>query len=192
MSGPCPITRIIKRNGNLVAYDRERITAAIFKATAATGHANRDLAEGIAAKVELALVEAYSGDMMPTVEDIQDIAEKTLIENRLARLARNYIIYRHERAMLRAARAYSFEVTDNIPYKKIYEVLLWNMAHKCETVEGLNAIVRSGHWPELVHAAENRFADDLMRVTQGIIASKPSAGDCVIGVSLVAKVVEGG
>jgi len=30
------------------------------------------------------------------------------------------------------------------------------------------------------------------RVTQGIIASKPSAGDCVIGVSLVAKVVEGG
>ena len=169
MSALGPIKQIVKRNGNVVGYDRERITTAIFKATGSTGQPNRALAENMAEKVEQALTAAYSGGMSPTVEDIQDVVEKVLIENRLTELARNYIIYRHERAMLRSARAYSFEVTDNIPYKKIYEVLLWNMVHKCETVEGLNAIVRGGDLPALIHAAEQRYADEVMVAAQGLL-----------------------
>ena len=129
------IKTIVKRNGTLVTYDRERITSAIFKATDSTGLPNRGLAESLAAQVERSLSEAYHGDMLPSVEDIQDIVEKTLIENHQVKLAHNYITYRSQRAMRRATRAITFEVTDNIPYKKIYEVLLWNMAHRCESVE---------------------------------------------------------
>ena len=164
------ITRILKRNGNIVAYDRERITIAVHKATASTGKPDRALAERIAEQVERALATAYAGAMMPSVEDIQDIVEQVLVENGQADLARNYIAYRQQRAMRRATKAYSFEVTDNIPYKKIYEVLLWNMAHRCESVEALNKIIADGGFPDLVVAAEQRYRDEAAVAAQGMLA----------------------
>jgi uridine kinase len=59
--------------------------------------------------------------------------------------------------MERTQRAYKFEATDNIPYKKIYEVLRWNMDHGCDTVDGLNEIIASGKLPELIAASEERY-----------------------------------
>lgn len=170
MSSAFPIRKIVKRNGNLVSYDRERITTAIFKATASTGHPDRVLAEAMAERVEHALAAAYSGDMMPSVEDIQDLVERVLIENRHAKLAQNYIAYRRERAMLRATRACTFEVTDNIPYKKIYEVLLWNLAHQCESMESLDRLIAAGGFPDLVRDAERRFEEELALAAQGVLA----------------------
>jgi uridine kinase len=164
------ITRIIKRNGNIVDYNRERITNAILKAVASTGTTDRALAESLAEKVELALGQAYSGDMIPSVEDIQDIVERVLLDNQLIKIAHSYIAYRRQRAILRATRAYSFEITDNIPYKKIYEVLVWNMAHHCESVEGLNAIIDGGSLPDLVRAAEQRYVDEVSLAAQAIVA----------------------
>jgi uridine kinase len=164
------LSSIVKRNGNLVAYDRERITTAIFKATASTHSPDRALAESLSAQVEKTLLAAYHGDMLPSVEDIQDIVEKVLIENRQTKLAQNYISYRRERAMLRATKAYSFEVTDNIPYKKIYEILLWNMAHRCESVESLNDLIRKGHFADLVRAAEDRFSAEAGLAAEAMLA----------------------
>jgi uridine kinase len=164
------IRTIVKRNGTLVSYDRERITSAIFKATTSTGSPDRVLAESLSAQVEQSLTEAYHGEMLPSVEDIQDIVEKTLIENRQIKLAHNYITYRSQRAMRRATRAISFEVTDNIPYKKIYEVLLWNMAHRCESVEALNDHIRKGSFAALVQASENRFSGEIQSATDAITA----------------------
>lgn len=165
---------IVKRNGNLVSYDRERITNAIFKATASTGAPDRDLAECLSAQVERALAQAYHGDMLPSVEDIQDIVEKILIENHHIKLARNYITYRSQRAMRRATRAVTFEITDNIPYKKIYEVLLWNMAHRCESVEALNEHIRKGSFSALVRAAEERYASEIRTAAATILARSDS------------------
>ena len=164
------IQTIVKRNGNLVTYDRERITSAIFKATTSTGSPDRTLAESLSAQVETALTEAYPGDMLPSVEDIQDIVEKTLIENQQIKLAHNYITYRSQRAMRRATRAITFEVTDNIPYKKIYEVLLWNMAYRCESVEALNEHLHKGSFPALVRSSEERFSGEIQSATDAILA----------------------
>ena len=52
MSQPGPILKIVKRDGNVVAYDRERISTAIFKAAASIGGKDRALAEQRAADVE--------------------------------------------------------------------------------------------------------------------------------------------
>jgi uridine kinase len=164
------IQTIVKRNGNLVTYDRERITSAIFKATTSTGNPDRTLAESLSAQVETALTAAYPGDMLPSVEDIQDIVEKTLIENQQIKLAHNYITYRSQRAMRRATRAITFEVTDNIPYKKIYEVLLWNMAYRCESVEALNEHLHKGSFPALVRSSEERFSGEIQSATDAILA----------------------
>jgi uridine kinase len=170
MSPTDVIARIVKRNGNIVAYNRERITTAILKAVTATGAADRTLAESMAENVETALGHAYSGEMIPSVEDIQDIVERVLLDNHLTKIAHTYIAYRRQRAILRATRAYSFEITDNIPYKKIYEVLVWNMAHRCESVEGLNAIIDNGSLPDLVRAAEQRYTDEVNLAAQAVVA----------------------
>jgi len=166
-----PIKRIIKRDGSIVAYNIGRISNAILKATASTGTPNRKLADAMAKKVETALASTYVSRTIPSVEDIQDVVESVLMENRLARIARNYIIYRHQRAMARAARAYSFEVTDNVPYKKLYEVLRWNMEHSCDSVPALNRLIKSGGFPALVKESEKRYQDEIRLAAERIIAN---------------------
>jgi len=169
MKKSCPITHIIKRNGNVVRYDRERISTAIFKALNSMGRPNIKLAQSLAAEVEKALVGAYSGEMMPTVEDVQDVVESVLMENGLTDVARDYIIYRHQRAMARAARAYEFQVADHVPYRKIYEVLRWNTDHGCDSIRGLNRIIRSGKFSSFVKAVDRRYKDEVMLAAQGVI-----------------------
>jgi uridine kinase len=161
MSPACPIKKIIKRDGAVVRYNRERIATAILKATSSTGNPNPRLAENMALKVENALVSTYGEATIPSVEDIQDVVESVLMENRLTKIARNYIIYRHQRAMARAARAYAFEVTDYVPYRKIYEVLRWNMEHSCESVPALNRIISRQQLPDLVRAVDDRYLDEV-------------------------------
>jgi uridine kinase len=153
-----------------VKYDRRRIGNAILKATTSVGNANPALAETMSQKVEEALTKTY-GSGIPTVEDIQDVVESVLMENRLTRIAHNYIIYRHQRAMARAARAHSFEVTDNVPYRVIYDVLRWNMDHQCESVEALNHIIRKGQFPELVRAADLRYEAEVAAAAERILGN---------------------
>lgn len=157
----CPLRTIMKRDGSVVAYNRERIATAILKATASLGQADPKLAAGMAEKVESSLGSMYGADRMPSVEDIQDVVETVLMEHKLTKLARSYIIYRHQRAMARAARAYAFEVTDNIPYKKIYEVLRWNMDHGCDSVASLNRIIARKGLPDLARASDQRYHEEV-------------------------------
>jgi uridine kinase len=178
-----PITsprQIIKRDGHVVPFDRERIATAIFNAAATVGGSDRATAEQLAAEVEQRCEPTYAKGAIPSVEDIQDLVEATLIENGHVRTSRAYIIYRHKRAQARAARLDKFEATDNIPYKKIYEVLRWNMAHECETVEGLNRIIANGTFPDLVHATNDRYHKEVVRGAEKIIDRLPDVRIAII------------
>ena len=169
------IKQIVKRDGTTVAYDRDRIGTAIFKAAAAVGGSDRAEADRLAALVEKKLEGTYGSGGIPSVEETQDIVEEVLIKEGHAKTARAYILYRHERAMERAQRAYKFEATDNIPYKKIYEVLRWNMDHGCETVDGLNEIIAGGKFPELIAACEERYDLEVKAGAQKFIERLPEA-----------------
>ena len=172
MKSDCPIKKIIKRDGSVVAYNPGRISNAILKATASTDAPNARIADAMSEKVEAALISTYGSETMPSVEDIQDVVENVLMENRLTRVARNYIIYRHQRAMARAARAYSFEVTDNVPYKKLYEVLRWNMDHSCDSIQNLNKLIKSGGYPSMVKEADKRYVDEIKLAADLIIGNQ--------------------
>ncbi|MDD2239590.1 MAG: ATP cone domain-containing protein [Kiritimatiellae bacterium] len=151
------INQIVKRDGTVVAYDRDRIGTAIFKAAAAVSEFERPEADRIAQLVEERLLANFGKESTPSVEEIQDLVEETLIMESHAQTARAYIRYRRDRQMERTQRAYQFEATDNIPYKKIYEVLRWNMDHGCDTVDGLNQIIADGQLPDLIAACEDRY-----------------------------------
>ena len=93
---------IRKRNGKKSKFDQNKITNAIFKALMATNQGDRGLAEELAKGVlEKLAMQGFSSANAPSVEDIQDIVESTLIEQGHSEIAKAYILYRHERRKIR-------------------------------------------------------------------------------------------
>lgn len=82
-----------KRNGSIVAFDKQRITNAIAKAFVDAGQGNRILAAKVTESVVEKLLRTHVNDI-PTVEDIQDIVEETLMSYRFTVTAKKYILYR--------------------------------------------------------------------------------------------------
>ncbi len=107
------IKEIIKRDGRRVNFDLDKITDAIFKAASSIGGQDREMAEYLAKLVERRLVDGKDS-LSPTVEEIQDAVEKTLVENGHARTAKEYILYRAERTRVRDM---------NMKLMKLYEDL---------------------------------------------------------------------
>ena len=96
------INEIRKRSGVVTAFNKDKISNAIFQALAATSKADRGVADKLAADVVNKLVEqGFTSSRAPTVEDIQDIVESTLIDSGNSDIAKAYIVYRHERRKLR-------------------------------------------------------------------------------------------
>ena len=92
------ISEIKKRDGSVVKFEESKIASAIFKAARSVGGKDVDEARKLAMKVadELGKVEG-----IPTVENVQDMVEKVLIEAGHAKTAKAYIVYRQKRAELR-------------------------------------------------------------------------------------------
>ena len=112
------IPQIEKRDGRLMAFDFERISAAIWKAMSAAGEGSQDDAVLVAHQVSGELgrfAKKYKG-FMPTVEGMQDSVEKHLILNDYVKTAKAYILYRDKRAQLRAAH---IEIPEHV--KKLAE-----------------------------------------------------------------------
>ena len=81
------ITSIIKRDGRVVIYDRNKIKMAILKAMEACGNTDFDKAYFITSSVE----DYFSGIKLkstPTVEEIQDSVETVLIKTGYADVAK--------------------------------------------------------------------------------------------------------
>nr|AIF07742.1 ribonucleoside-diphosphate reductase alpha chain (nrdA, nrdE) [uncultured marine thaumarchaeote KM3_24_H04] len=96
------IAEIRKRNGKVTNFDKNKITNAIHKALMATNQDDRDLAEELTNGVlDKLTIQGFSSSRPPSVEDIQDMVESTLIEQGHSEIAKSYILYRHERRKIR-------------------------------------------------------------------------------------------
>ena len=96
------IAEIRKRNGTVTSFNKEKITNAIYKALDATGQRDLNLAEQLSDGVLSKLYQqGFSASYTPSVEDIQDMVEATLIDKGLSEIAKAYILYRHERRKIR-------------------------------------------------------------------------------------------
>ncbi len=181
MTSGCSIKKVIKRDGTLVDFDSDRITTAIFKAAASVGGKDRETSAYLARCVEHSLEEMYGSDCTPSVEEVQDAVEDVLIKKGHTHTARAFIIYRRERAQARASRMNSrMDAADNIPYKKIYEVLRWNMDHGCESVNGINSIIARGAYPDLVNACNERYLSEVSSGADTIINRLPDVRMVII------------
>src|SRR6056297_2927489 len=95
------ITQILKRDGRIAKFDREKIVNAIFKAAQAVGGHDRKLASKLTDKVLKAIGKRFHHRTIPSVEDIQDVVEKVLIEEGHAKTAKSYILYRQQHNRMR-------------------------------------------------------------------------------------------
>ncbi len=106
------IKTIIKRDGREVPFDISRIQRAIFKAAQAVGGSDQVTAWRLAIQVYDYLVK--HGNLKPTVEEVQDVVEKILIENGHAKTAKAYILYRDKRTQIRNAKALLLNIQKTI------------------------------------------------------------------------------
>lgn len=105
--------QIRKRDGRVVAFDREKIVAAILKATMAVHGGDRPKAEALAELV-VATLEGRARGELPTVEQIQDGIEKVLLEQGQSRSARAFILYRARRSRIREAKTELMDAVEEI------------------------------------------------------------------------------
>lgn len=109
-------TMIRKRDGREVSFDALKIENAIKKAAKAVHIDNFDDAENLAAKVSSIILEEYD-NIVPTVEQIQDVVERVLIDADYPAIAKAYILYRQERARSREMNTRLMKIYEDLTFK---------------------------------------------------------------------------
>ena len=139
------INEIRKRSGTVTVFNKDKISNAIFKALAATSRADRGLAEQLTDSVVDKLVEqGFTSSRAPTVEDIQDIVESTLIDSGNSDIAKAYIVYRHERRKLRDEKKKILNLKSLDPVSKKFDLnCLRVLASRYLFRNGKNEIIES-------------------------------------------------
>src|SRR5512136_3198552 len=160
------IVKVQKRNRALVKFDDTRIRRAISHAAKSIGGFRQDLVAG----VNDTLFEAYGTDekiaefladtvvvclnsdphhlisnFPPTIETIQDEVLHALRSYGFQNTADAYECYRWGRHWLREGAITKDQFVGNgFPQARMNQTLAWNRQRGCDTVAGLNEIVRSG------------------------------------------------
>ncbi len=98
---PTNVTKILKRSGEIADFDRAKISLAIINAMKEIGEVNESLAEKMSLQVLDKISSKFHYKTIPAVEEVQDIVEEVLIENKLIKLAKAYILYRDQRRQVR-------------------------------------------------------------------------------------------
>ena len=105
---------VVKRSGEIADYDRSKIEAAIGKAIEAVEkRKDPDRASQLTDKVEEKLRLELAGNRahsIPAIEEIQDIVESVLIENKEVEVAKAYILYRARHEAMRDAKSLMIDI----------------------------------------------------------------------------------
>ena len=96
------IRNVKKRSGTITEFNKAKISNAIYKAMEVCRVPDRKMADRLASKVVNRMSrEGYSETAVPDVENIQDMVELVLLENKHSEVAKAYILYRQDRRRIR-------------------------------------------------------------------------------------------
>jgi uridine kinase len=186
------IIKIQKRNRALVTFDVGRICRAILRAAESIGGFQQDLLpevngtifdacgseEKIAAFMADTVVICLNSDehhlianFPPTIEAIQDKVLHVLRSYGLQNTADAYACYRWGRHWLRegAMPAEKF-VGNGFPRERMEQTLKWNSQRGCDTIAGLNEVVRGGNLKPVVEESIARYEASLDEAAAKVIA----------------------
>ena len=192
------IIKVQKRNRALVTFNEGRITHAILRAAESIGGLQQDYLPGVNDK----LFDAYAFDekvaefladnvviclnsdphhlianFPPTIEDIQDLVIHVLRSYGFQNTADSYECYRWSRHWTREGAITDTQFVGNgFPRKRMEHILDWNRQHGCDTVAGLNEIVRTGRLKPLVEESLDAYEASLDEAAAKVMA-RLNAGD---------------
>lgn len=112
------IKSVVKRSGEVAPYDREKIEKAIDKAFLATKHTSDTArAQELTDIVEERLRAKLAGSRahsIPAIEEIQDIVEDVLIDEKESATAKAYILYRARHESLRDTKRLMLDINSTM------------------------------------------------------------------------------
>ncbi len=156
------ISKIRKRDDQIVDFDQSKISGAIFKAMEALGAGKEAQAKKLTDKVIDILNKKFHERSIPAVEEIQDIVENVLMKNKLYAVAKAFILYREQHSQLRNIENLinSDDVMEGYLNKLDWRVREnSNMAY---SLQGLNnhvaSAVSSHYWLHKIYPPEVREA----------------------------------
>ncbi len=157
-----PPKKIKKRDGRVVTFEADKITTAIWKAAESIGGEDKELAENLSKKVVGQLAEDFGPEGVPSVEEIQDIVEETLIEHGHAKTAKSYILYRDLHNRIRDIRTL-VDVNELIgSYLDRSDWKVKENANMAFSLQGLNIHVSSAmsarYWLNTIYPKDARDA----------------------------------
>ncbi|NQY04663.1 MAG: ribonucleotide-diphosphate reductase subunit beta [Flavobacteriaceae bacterium] len=118
------IKQIIKRDFSTKEFQLEKITQAILKAMNAVNQGSFDDAQNIALGVYRSLLKRQEDnkEYIPSIEEVQDVVEKTLMESEFSETAKAYILYRNKRAQSRKSDIFEKRINlKPFEYPNLYE-----------------------------------------------------------------------
>jgi len=112
------VRQVVKRNGTIENYDRKKIENAIEKAIEAVEKkSDTEKAKSLCDKVEEKLQSLLAGrraHSIPAIEEIQDIVETVLIEEKEVDIAKAYIIYREKHDAMRNTQKLMLDINETM------------------------------------------------------------------------------
>jgi ribonucleoside-triphosphate reductase len=99
-----PFDKVVKRDGQIVPFDREKIEVALTKAGEATNEYGAKIARKLTDRVVNILNRQFNAHDLPTIEKIQDIVEHVLMDSVFEDTAKAYIVYRRQHEDLRTVK----------------------------------------------------------------------------------------
>ncbi len=97
--------KIIKRSGSEVPYDIEKIVAAVKKANESVIETERMTEKQIEVIADNMLIQCSKIPRSLSVEEIQDMVENEIMNQRAFAVARSYITYRYKRQLVRKSNS---------------------------------------------------------------------------------------
>ena len=153
------IEYITKRDFTTKPFNLEKITAAILKAMTAVENGDEQNAQDVALSVYQKLLDRKKEhtQYIPTIEEVQDIVERQLMESKFPEVAKAYILYRNKRTRDRQTNL--FEKRINLKpyeYPQLYEYV---------------PAIRHSYW---IHSEFN-FTSDIQDFKSRLSSSERSA-----------------
>ena len=149
---------VTKRDGSKVTFDKNKIEKAIWKAVQGVGGKNREKSSRIAAVVAERMNARFREDDVPTVEQVQDIVEEVLIKAGHDKVAKSYILYRHQHELMRAKKEMlsDFDVVDSYVVQEDWRVKEnSNMAYSLQGLRNhISSNLVSNYWLMKVYPDE--------------------------------------
>ncbi len=186
------IVKVQKRNRALVKFDAERIRRAILRAAQSIGGFEQDLLPGINERIFQAwttdeqiadfladaVIVCLNSDphhlisnFPPTIETIQDEVLHALRSYGFQNTADAYECYRWGRHWLREGAIGPEKFVGNgFPRAQLEQRLAWNRQRGCDTVAGLNELVRSGRIQVLIQESLADYEQSLDEAAEKVLA----------------------